>query len=79
MDEKNQREAADIRPVEYHVEAVAKDTEHENQAGADNVAVKSDDSDGKLDWTARSFMAYVSLCFVYTGVSNHTRRLWSVC
>jgi hypothetical protein len=71
MDEKVPSQGADIRSVEYHVETAAKGAEHENEAGAHNVAIKGDDSDGKLDWTVRAFMAYVSLCFVYTGITNH--------
>ncbi len=31
------------------------------------MVIKSDNSDGKLDWMLRSFAAFVSLCFVYTG------------
>lgn len=75
MDEKRQGEAADIRPLDYHVEAIAKDREHEHEAGAHSAAIKGDDSDGKLNWSAKSFMAYLSLCGVYTGAPNHTHCL----
>lgn len=57
-----------MRSVEEQVEMTTKDPKHDHGERAHNEAISGDDSDGKLNWTFRSFVAYVSLCFVYTGM-----------
>ena len=73
MDEKHPNSGADVESNEVHLETAKDGAEYGNETGAHNVAIKGDDSDGKLDWTFRSFCAYVSLCFVYTGKPNQCR------
>ncbi|OAG36003.1 hypothetical protein AYO21_09796 [Fonsecaea monophora] len=50
--------------MEQQLETTTKDKDGEHEH---NVVIKGDDSDGKLDWSVRAFVAYLSLCFVYTG------------
>ena len=79
MDEKVPNQSIDAHSAEYHVEEATAGAKYEEETTAHNVAIKGDDSDGKLDWTARSFMAYISLCLVYTGMSIHAHYLLNVC
>ena len=78
MDEKVPVQTTGALSADHHVEEAATSAKYEEETTAHNVAIKGDDSDGKLDWTARSFMAYVSLCLVYTGKLNHIDFLFSV-
>jgi MFS family permease len=43
---------------------------HSMRTAEHNSVIKGDDSDGKLNWTAKSFMAYILLCCVFTGSSH---------
>ena len=70
MQEKPESHEFEVRSVEDQVETVAKVAQHQDDTHAHNVAIKGDDSDGKLEWTVRSFMAYLSLCCVYTGIDT---------
>ena len=70
MDEKVPNHQTDGHPTDSHIEAASGELKHEDVDVAHNSAIKGDDSDGKLDWTFRSFVAYISLCFVYTGKSS---------
>lgn len=68
MHEKSSAQDSRGGSVVDQVEAVTPDGKHEKEEVTHNAVIKGDDSDGKLDWTIRSFVAYLSLCFVYTGM-----------
>ena len=67
MQEKSATPDYMAEPGVNEIEAVPSDGKFEKEKVAHNAVIKGDDSDGKLDWTIRSFVAYLSLCFVYTG------------
>ncbi|KAH0829251.1 putative major facilitator superfamily transporter [Fonsecaea pedrosoi] len=64
MEEKLSKQASEVGTMEQQLETTTKDKDGEHEH---NVVIKGDDSDGKLDWSVRAFVAYLSLCFVYTG------------
>jgi len=55
---------------ELHVEnrTSEKTLDHDDVHIHNELAYKGDDSDGKVDWTARSIIAPVSLGGLYTGM-----------
>lgn len=70
MAEKPSGQGSEVRSFEEQVEITTKGAKHVHGEQAHNEVISGDDSDGKLNWTFRSFVAYVSLCFVYTGMSH---------
>lgn len=58
---------ASANPDVMHLEMI--DEEDRMTDDQNKHAVKGDDSDGKIDWTVRSFIAAMTLCIFYPGKS----------
>ncbi|KAL5317066.1 hypothetical protein ACEPPN_016120 [Leptodophora sp. 'Broadleaf-Isolate-01'] len=56
---------ASANPDVMHLEMI--DEEDRMTDDQNKHAVKGDDSDGKIDWTVRSFIAAMTLCIFYPG------------
>ncbi|KIW45798.1 uncharacterized protein PV06_04152 [Exophiala oligosperma] len=72
MNAKDPSDERNVNAGDCHVETIpglAKDEKEPGpvENGAHNEVIKGDDSDGRLNWSATSILAYICLTFIFTG------------
>lgn len=75
MNAKDPSDERNVNAGDCHVETIpglAKDEKEPGpvENGAHNEVIKGDDSDGRLNWSATSILAYICLTFIFTGMSS---------